>query len=141
MPISHQQYIHRIGRTGRIGKSGSSILLVTNWEKEHLFNRIFSKEEIFTEMQSANKKEDFTNLKEKLITYARGLPDDGLDKAYVSQLGCLKNFGLKKAILESGITNINKLYTDGMGRLSKPKVSKQQASKMNLLKFSVLDYQ
>lgn len=33
MPADRQQYIHRLGRTGRKGKEGQGILLLAPWEE------------------------------------------------------------------------------------------------------------
>ena len=33
VPADKQQYIHRLGRTGRIGKEGKGILLLAPWEE------------------------------------------------------------------------------------------------------------
>jgi ATP-dependent RNA helicase MSS116, mitochondrial len=36
MPTSRDQYIHRIGRTGRAGKDGEAILLISPFEQNFL---------------------------------------------------------------------------------------------------------
>ena len=36
VPSDRQQYIHRLGRTGRKGKEGQGILLLAPWEKYFL---------------------------------------------------------------------------------------------------------
>lgn len=36
LPSDRQQYIHRLGRTGRKGKEGEGILLLAPWEKHFL---------------------------------------------------------------------------------------------------------
>lgn len=38
MPADRQQYIHRLGRTGRKGKEGQGILLLAPWEEFFLSN-------------------------------------------------------------------------------------------------------
>lgn len=35
-PASREQYIHRLGRTGRAGKEGRGLLLLTPWEEVFL---------------------------------------------------------------------------------------------------------
>lgn len=39
MPSDREQYIHRLGRTGRKGKEGQGILLISPWE-EHFLNNV-----------------------------------------------------------------------------------------------------
>lgn len=36
IPSDREQYIHRLGRTGREGKTGESILLIAPWENYFL---------------------------------------------------------------------------------------------------------
>ncbi len=36
VPADRQQYIHRLGRTGRKGKEGQGLLLLAPWEKYFL---------------------------------------------------------------------------------------------------------
>ena len=36
IPYDREQYIHRVGRTGRGGKEGESILLIAPWEEYFL---------------------------------------------------------------------------------------------------------
>ena len=36
IPSDREQYIHRLGRTGRVGKEGEGILLVAPWEEYFL---------------------------------------------------------------------------------------------------------
>lgn len=38
LPADKEQYIHRLGRTGRKGKEGLGVLLLAPWEKFFLSN-------------------------------------------------------------------------------------------------------
>jgi len=142
LPLSSQGYIHRLGRTGRIGKSGSGLLLISDWEKSNLFDRVFKTPSTTTFSpieQSSPKDKKFQQINEKLVFTARGVPDDLIDDAYFTMIAGYWGFGLKKNLAMGLIDNMNKLFTVSIGRMTKPKVSKKKAQKINLTKFVGID--
>jgi len=133
-PLSTEQYIHRIGRTGRIGKTGIGILLMSDWENKCLADRIIPK--LPAPLLPLEPAEFFAlkSVKEKLVIHGRGLEEDIVEMGYLSMLGLARNFGLKKQDLTDYLVDLNKLFTLAMGRLERPTVIKSKANRFGMAK-------
>ncbi|MCO5586346.1 hypothetical protein L7F22_040286 [Adiantum nelumboides] len=124
-PSEFEQYIHRLGRTGRAGKKGEGLLILAPWES--YFLEKLSKLPI---TQLAPPKLT-SQAKTKIITAASLVDEQLKEMAYTAWLGyyrSLKGLSLDKAML---VEYANQ-FSVSMGFDEPPALSRMVASKMAL---------
>jgi len=105
VPENEEYYVHRIGRTGRAGKSGLSLTLarsrdqfklrqITKYTKKDIEKGLIPNSKIINDIKIEHFKEDFNQLtlhkeKEQLNPYLKiveNLQEKGYDPAYIAAL-------------------------------------------------------
>jgi ATP-dependent RNA helicase MSS116, mitochondrial len=85
MPKSRDSYIHRVGRTGRAGKTGDATIILAPFEKGFLeqLHDIPIKEHQLpeSELKLGKKEEKIFDIAYKVV------PDGMIEEAYVALLG------------------------------------------------------
>ncbi|KAF9915357.1 hypothetical protein BX616_006329 [Lobosporangium transversale] len=87
IPSSKEQYIHRVGRTGRAGKTGEGVLMVTHMEKsflDHMSDLPLTQNEI---AKNVDEIMNDTSLMAKLTAAKQAQDPDMLYDAFTAYLG------------------------------------------------------
>ncbi|XP_068665801.1 DEAD-box ATP-dependent RNA helicase 31-like [Aristolochia californica] len=125
VPSDREQYIHRLGRTGRKGKEGSGILLLATWEEFFLSsirNLPISKAPLTSVDPDSAKKVDHAlahvEMKDKAAAY----------QSWLGYYNSQKNVGRDKVKL----VQLANEFSRSMGLDSPPAISKLVLGKMGL---------
>ncbi|TKA34368.1 hypothetical protein B0A50_00350 [Salinomyces thailandicus] len=137
LPPSREQYIHRIGRTGRAGKEGEAWILVTPEEASEGRSRLHhlplqqerSLETASLDLtQAGNVPEQAGQILEMLRGSMRRVPILLKLKAYTALLGVYAWLGNKRRLVQS----MNDLSQYGMGLAEPPSISPMLVQRLGL---------
>ncbi|KAL5227961.1 hypothetical protein ABZP36_016226 [Zizania latifolia] len=125
VPADRQQYIHRLGRTGRKGKEGQGLLLLAPWEKYFLSNieDLSISEAVVPSVDS--------NTQTKVKDAVRKVEMRSKESAYQAWLGYYnsnKTIGREK----SRLVKLAEEFSQSMGLAVPPAIPKQILRKMGL---------
>ncbi|KAI3834057.1 hypothetical protein MKW92_042924 [Papaver armeniacum] len=136
LPSDREQYIHRLGRTGRKGKQGQGILLLAPWEEFFLSNL----RDLPLTKASAPLVDPDTK-KKSLSRWNRALSEVEMknkEAAYQAWLG-FYNSNKTVARDKSRLVELANEFSSSMGLDSPPAISKLVIGKMGLKMSLVLD--
>lgn len=155
LPQDPEAYVHRIGRTGRAGKHGTAISIISPAEKRDLFfiqkiaRTQIKKEEVpgvdvVIETKKMKLKTDIMQLLDHksandYLALAQELLED--DREPVQVLSALLNYSFKEALKESGYRHVGKIAASATGsgnNQARLFVAKGHTSSMNAAK--VVDF-
>ncbi|MEW5300387.1 MAG: hypothetical protein WDW36_003322 [Sanguina aurantia] len=127
-PSNKEQFIHRSGRTGRAGKSGSCALLLAGFEAPFLAKlRELPMQELAAVASSP------TDPSEVAVTHAIRKVDESVrSKAYSSFLGYYKSHAVIKTTPAQIVQIANEYSRVGMELATPPAISAQTIGKMGL---------
>lgn len=128
LPMSTEQYIHRVGRTARAGKDGRAVII------------LFSNEEFFTKTNPTLPIQPYpTDIIAKLASYQalveRSFPsvdEVAKSKAYQAFLGYNKTYLKKLRLQPRELVQIANEYAEAMGCPEPPMIEKKIVGKMGL---------
>lgn len=128
LPISGEQYVHRVGRTARAGQSGRAIIMLTDREKYFLrVNRHLPIKPSTTDL-SVTAQSIYPGIQEAL----RQIGDAPKAKAYQAYLGFNKTFMKNLQTDATGIVALANEYAAAMGCPEPPMVDTRVVGKMGL---------
>jgi len=131
LPPSQENYVHRLGRTARLGTTGEGILIISDYEYEKVYPRLLSKVPKPKRMNCFPEDQSYCQMKLKLITQARDLPEDLWLSAFRTMVQTFLNFSkANKAVV---VKEVSVLFTNSMGRLSQLQIEEKLAKKMGLI--------
>jgi ATP-dependent RNA helicase MSS116 len=88
VPSSREQYIHRLGRTGRAGKEGEGIIILAPFEEAFVRNEVADLP--LVKQDSKTMLADADDAREIIHEAAAKLPESFINDAYMSFLGYCK---------------------------------------------------
>ncbi|XP_024359524.1 DEAD-box ATP-dependent RNA helicase 26 [Physcomitrium patens] len=124
-PASREQYIHRLGRTGRAGKEGRGLLLLTPWEE--VFLRSLNDITI-TQSKGTEVSPDIEAKVNKALGY---IDEDTKSKAYQAWLGYYNSCRLLKWDKQTLVKRAN-LFSSTLGLRQPPALLKKTVGMMGL---------
>ena len=131
LPRSADDYVHRLGRTARAGKSGQGWLLLHQGEQQ-AYRRMLGGGEFNIKLdnslvtaqidmsQPAELPENVANILQMVESGVKSTPMGVKQQAYISMIGALGNVGLDK---QSVVDLLNSLARNGWGMEMPPPVS------------------
>ncbi|KAE9614152.1 putative RNA helicase [Lupinus albus] len=125
MPTDREQYIHRLGRTGREGKEGEGILLIAPWE-EYFLHEI---KDLPLEKFNLPDIDPQTNI--KVEDSMAKIESDTKEAAYHSWLGyynSIREIGREK----STVSDLANRFSESIGLQRPPALFRKTALKMGL---------
>lgn len=125
IPSDRQQYIHRLGRTGRKGKEGQGILLLAPWEEYFLK----SVKDLPITMAPAPHLDSETNLKvQRALSHIELKDKESAYQAWLGYYNSRKQIGGNK----SRLVELANEFSRSMGLDKPPAIAKSTLSKMGL---------
>ncbi|KAG6547110.1 hypothetical protein Mapa_011361 [Marchantia paleacea] len=124
-PSGREDYIHRLGRTGRAGKEGQGILLLAPWEKGFLRALKDITIEECTDLKVSNSVKAKV---EKALSYTS---DDAKEKAYAAWLGYY-NSAKMLALSKTELVRLANFYSSTLGLDEPPLLMKKTIGMMGL---------
>ncbi|KAH8934145.1 hypothetical protein BDL97_18G067700 [Sphagnum fallax] len=124
-PSGREQYIHRLGRTGRAGKEGQGVLLLMPWEEVFLRSL---KDISITPALPINVN---VALADKLNKVLRVVSDDTKEKAYQAWLGYYNSCTILKWDKATLVKRAN-LFSNSLGLDEPPILMKRTVAMMGL---------
>lgn len=89
VPSTREQYIHRLGRTGRAGREGEGVIVIAPFEKEFLSKDIADLP--VEKLEPAPLEEEKVAVNERAINYAiQAMDDEMIREVYTGYLGYCK---------------------------------------------------
>eukprot|EP00262_Sarcandra_glabra_P016261 TRINITY_DN5249_c0_g1_i1.p1 TRINITY_DN5249_c0_g1~~TRINITY_DN5249_c0_g1_i1.p1 ORF type:complete len:712 (-),score=115.67 TRINITY_DN5249_c0_g1_i1:291-2426(-) len=125
LPADREQYIHRLGRTGRKGKEGKGILLLAPWEEFFLAS---VKDLPITKAQMSPIEPDTRKKVEQALSKVEMKNKEAAYQAWLGYYNSDKNVGRDKGRL---VELVNE-FSRSMGLDVPPAISKQILGKMGL---------
>eukprot|EP00168_Porphyra_purpurea_P008742 TRINITY_DN2117_c0_g1_i1.p1 TRINITY_DN2117_c0_g1~~TRINITY_DN2117_c0_g1_i1.p1 ORF type:complete len:269 (-),score=86.75 TRINITY_DN2117_c0_g1_i1:136-894(-) len=130
LPSDKAQYVHRLGRTGRAGKEGQGILLLSDFES--IFLR--SVQDLpLVRIDAPASPAQLSEEAERVAGYLSRLPGSSTTAAYQAWLGFynshLKRLNWSK---EQLVANANNWYANVCGRAEPPALQAKTVGKMGL---------
>jgi ATP-dependent RNA helicase MSS116 len=142
LPPNREQYVHRIGRTGRGDKTGEGYILISKFEMQDA-RRMLRGLPIVPEKGLEAASIDMTrdaqlpkSLAETLSQVASAtkmVPRHLKDRSYMALLGIMK--GQRGTTSSAGIEALNQLTRYGWGYAQPPAIPQRVADKMGLRRF------
>ena len=133
MPTSREQYIHRIGRTGRAGKSGEAFILLSPYEKRFLYdlNDLPLKEELRFKPEMITNDEALKTVFDK----SRGKANEMMGfKTFLGFLGYYRQFVQQMGLSKQGFADMmTELGMKFMNLTRLPALAPDYAQQMGLL--------
>ncbi|KAF9111747.1 hypothetical protein BGX27_004472 [Mortierella sp. AM989] len=132
IPSSKEQYIHRVGRTGRAGKTGEGILMVTPMEKSFL--NVLADLPLKINETSKNMEEIMNDQKlmDKLTTAKQAQDPDMINDAFTAYLGYYTGRTDVLTCDKSDILESAKQYIVNLGADEPPHLSESFLTKLGL---------
>ncbi|KAJ3220420.1 hypothetical protein HK099_004369 [Clydaea vesicula] len=132
IPITRDLYIHRVGRTGRAGKDGEAIMILSPYEKPFLkeLNNLNVKEDVrHSPVFSASKKENIA----KLQSIIRKAPKQESMECFFTWVGYMRGiFGKHKLDYEKINAASSEFAKHMLGIASPPTINKETDQKTRL---------
>ncbi|XP_044503749.1 DEAD-box ATP-dependent RNA helicase 31-like [Mangifera indica] len=125
LPADREQYIHRLGRTGRKGKEGEGLLLLAPWE-EFFLSTI--KDLPITKAPVPSFDPDTQKKVERALTNVEMKNKEAAYQAWLGFYNSVKNVGRDKIRL----VELANEYSRSMGLVSPPAIPKRVLAKMGL---------
>ena len=137
LPTSRDQYIHRIGRTGRAGREGQGWLIITKLEAEQARQRLrklpirpdssleTASIDLSKEAQLSKTAGDILNMYQQAMRSAPMREKSGVYSAYIGVYGWIEN---KQTLIDS----MNQLSQFGFGLQTPPSLSPGLISRLGL---------
>ncbi|XP_051145848.1 DEAD-box ATP-dependent RNA helicase 31-like isoform X2 [Andrographis paniculata] len=125
VPADRQQYIHRLGRTGRKGKEGQGILLLAPWEEFFLSN---VKDLPITKAPEPLIDPDTRTKVERALSHVAVKNKEAAYQAWLGYYNSNKNVGRDKCRL----VELANEFSRSMGMDNPPAISKMVLGKMGL---------
>ncbi|KAF2659938.1 DEAD-domain-containing protein [Lophiostoma macrostomum CBS 122681] len=125
LPRDRDSYIHRLGRTGRAGKEGEGILMLSPLERNEVRKRLHHlplKEDTTLATASVDMSaeqeipEHVSNILEEVVAIHKKMYPDELDAAFKGMFGSYQWYGDKQGLLEAA----NRLAEFGWGMPQPP---------------------
>jgi ATP-dependent RNA helicase MSS116 len=130
LPSDKAQYIHRLGRTGRVGKGGGGILLLCEFEKFFLDQQLSDQPVVKRVPASEKEQNELWNQMEPAM---KKVPEDTYNMAYQAWLGFynshLRKLGWDPATL---VEYANYFFVDCCGLKEVPALQAKTVGKMGL---------
>lgn len=133
LPSSGEQYIHRVGRTGRAGNDGRAIIVLT--QAESFFIKANRHLPINPHPQADEINAGASTSAAAVTQAMYKIPEDTKQRAYSSFIGFFAGSGLLKQLRldKAGLVQLaNKLAVEGMGCPEPPPMEKRIVGKMGL---------
>ncbi|KAM6587941.1 hypothetical protein CsatA_010546 [Cannabis sativa] len=125
LPMSRDQYIHRLGRTGREGKEGEGILLLAPWE-EYFLDEI---KDLPLEKFTLSRLDPNAKLKmEDSMAKIDGSVKEAAYHAWLGYYNSIKEVGRDKTTL----VEVAKRFSESIGLEKPPALFRKTAVKMGL---------
>ncbi|OAE29575.1 hypothetical protein AXG93_702s1290 [Marchantia polymorpha subsp. ruderalis] len=124
-PSGREDYIHRLGRTGRAGKEGQGILVLAPWEKGFLRALKDISIEECTDLKVSNSVKSKV---EKALSYTS---NDAKEKAYAAWLGYY-NSAKMLALSKTELVRLANFYSSTLGLDEPPLLMKKTIGMMGL---------
>lgn len=125
IPSDRQQYIHRLGRTGRKGKEGQGILLLAPWE-EYFLNSV---KDLPITKDPVPLLDSETNLKvQRALSHIDLNDKESAYQAWLGYYNSVKQIGRDK----SRLVELANEFSRSMGLDKPPAIAKSTLSKMGL---------
>ncbi|CAM8935610.1 unnamed protein product [Rhodiola kirilowii] len=125
LPADRQQYIHRLGRTGRKGKQGQGILLLAPWEEFFLSS---IKDLPMTKATSPSVDPDTKKKVERALSQVEMKNKEAAYQAWLGYYNSMKSIGKNKHRL---VELVNE-FSRSMGLNTPPAIPKRVLGKMGL---------
>lgn len=141
IPTSADQYVHRVGRTGRAENSGRAVILLT--EAERFFLKINPKLKIQQHPHSAEIVGGAARCTPRVQPALYSIDEVTKQRAYSSFLGFFAGSGLMKPLRldKAGLVQVaNNLAVRGMYCPEPPRMEKKTIAKMGLKGVSGINY-
>ncbi|KAF2834889.1 ATP-dependent RNA helicase MSS116 [Patellaria atrata CBS 101060] len=133
LPTSGEQYIHRVGRTGRAGNEGRAVLLLT--ERESFFPRVNKQLPIQQHPNQADIVNNRVNYASLIETAMNQVDEKVKQRAYSAYIGFFAGSGILKQVRldkEGLVAMANELAIKGMHCPEPPPMEKRIVGKMGL---------
>ncbi|QIW98372.1 hypothetical protein AMS68_003890 [Peltaster fructicola] len=128
LPSSGEQYVHRVGRTARAGKSGRAVIMLTEREKYFLtVNKYLPIRQYTIDITTAAQQ--MTSLVQQALST---VDEKFRAKAYQAYLGFHKTFLKQLRLDTTSLVGMANEYSAAMGCPEPPMVDKQVVGKMGL---------
>jgi ATP-dependent RNA helicase MSS116 len=125
IPSDRQQYIHRLGRTGRKGKEGQGILLLAPWEEYFLK----SVKDLPITKDPVPQLDSETNLKvQRALSHVELKDKESAYQAWLGYYNSVKQIGRDK----SRLVELANEFSRSMGLDKPPAIATLTLSKMGL---------
>lgn len=141
LPTSADQYVHRVGRTGRADNSGRAVILLT--QGETFFLKQNAKLPIQQHPQTAEILASSARCAPRVQMALNTIDEITKQRAYSSFLGFFAGSGLMKPLRldKAGLVQIaNDMAVRGMGCPEPPRMEKKTIGKMGLKGVSGINY-
>mmetsp|Transcript_80781 Transcript_80781/g.261907 ORF Transcript_80781/g.261907 Transcript_80781/m.261907 type:complete len:191 (-) Transcript_80781:118-690(-) len=129
-PSSKEQYIHRLGRTGRAGESGRGVVLL------HDFEKYFITQLADLNLQKIEQGKEFAGLPATPLALKSPVQQELMSKAYAAWLGYYKGTLKSSKLTPEGMVQQANLFASSIGALDEsgrpPAIPKQTIGKMGL---------
>ncbi|KAL9681630.1 hypothetical protein QQ045_013416 [Rhodiola kirilowii] len=125
LPADRQQYIHRLGRTGRKGKQGQGILILAPWEEFFLSS---IKDLPMTKATSPSVDPDTKKKVERALSQVEMKNKEAAYQAWLGYYNSMKSIGKNKHRL---VELVNE-FSRSMGLNTPPAIPKRVLGKMGL---------
>ncbi|KAI8081641.1 P-loop containing nucleoside triphosphate hydrolase protein [Halteromyces radiatus] len=131
IPSTREQYIHRLGRTGRAGREGEGIIVVAPFEKEFLKKDIGDLPIQKLEPPALDEKQVTVN--ERAIDYAlKSLDDEMIREVYTGYLGYYSSRMPQLGKYRAEALDEAKLFLEGIGITDIPHLSQRFLQQLGL---------
>ena len=131
VPSSREQYIHRLGRTGRAGREGEGIILLAPFEKAFLENEV-SDLPIQKLEPAGLTEQEITETNELALKSLTNMDEDMVREVYTAYLGYYSGrmpmLGQRRS---AALTEANK-FLEGLGVTDVPHLSPRFLSQLGL---------
>lgn len=124
-PSGREQYIHRLGRTGRAGKEGRGLLVLTPWEEVFLRSL---KDITITQAMDVPISSDIEAKVNKALTY---VGEDAKSKGYQAWLGYYNSCAILKWDKPTLVRRAN-MFSSSLGLSRPPALMKKTVGMMGL---------
>jgi hypothetical protein len=131
LPSNGDDFVHRIGRTGRLGSAGTGILICSEWEKEKIYPKVFKKLPEPQKIECYPEDEIYLDIRKKILTTVITLPEDLYQGCWRTMFAAILN--VKKVNKDEALQWLTGLFTEGMGKNCKLQINMKTAKMMKIL--------
>ncbi|ORY90333.1 P-loop containing nucleoside triphosphate hydrolase protein [Syncephalastrum racemosum] len=132
VPTSREQYIHRLGRTGRAGAQGEGVLIMDNVEQGFVRNALYDLP--VQKLQPPPIDEEERETTNRLRKYVASKLDDGvLEEAFTAFLGYYAGRADMLNVKKSEIVEAGSKFALSLGAVEPPSVSQNFLARIGLV--------